>query len=411
MGQDANPARRVLQVTCEGLEGGFCLFAALRWTSEILKYPLNHPHTCELSEAETEDRMPAEIAVPTPQGKRADLSLPYPPSVVDRFMAWADRLPGPVWAFYLALLVLLILVINGITWLDESVPFGTFDLYRTSVPFYPVAVLALMHYLNRVAQQAHATFRPAWGGSRAEYAVSEYELTTLPWRWTWVVLGLSLLFTAAYTAFTPYLTDAFQRSPALFVVDLAIYMVSFGMIAVFVYHTLHQLHRVSRIHARAKNVNLFLPAPLYAFSGLTAQTGMGLLLLDYFGVLTDPATFENPALTALTIGTALVAVAAFVWPLRGMHHRIVLEKRRLRAEANARLEATIQQVYGRADTHDLKGMYQLNQLMMSLVATREVLDGIPTWPWETSTLTAFLTAFLLPLAVGIIARLVGEFLA
>ncbi|MDI6876272.1 MAG: hypothetical protein QMC96_05810 [Methanomicrobiales archaeon] len=45
--------------------------------------------------------------------------------------------------------------------------------------------------------------------------------------------------------------------------------------------------------------------------------------------------------------------------------------------------------------------------MMSLVAMREVLDSIPTWPRETPPLMAFLTAFLLPLAVGIIAGLVG----
>ncbi|MDI6719620.1 MAG: hypothetical protein QMD46_08430 [Methanomicrobiales archaeon] len=177
--------------------------------------------------------------------------------MVDRFMAWAGRLPGPARAFYLALLVLLIPVINGIAWLDGPVPIGTFGLYRTSIPFYPVAVLAFMHYLNRMAQQARATFRPAWGGSKAEYAVSEYGLTTLPRGRTWVVLGLALLFTAVSAMFTPCLTDAIQRSPALFVVDLAICTVSFGMIAVSVYHTLHQLLRISRIHARAKNVNLF----------------------------------------------------------------------------------------------------------------------------------------------------------
>jgi hypothetical protein len=50
---------------------------------------------------------------------------------------------------------------GGVTWLDGWAPFGTFDLYRTSVPFYPVSVLALTHYLNRVAHRALAAFRPA----------------------------------------------------------------------------------------------------------------------------------------------------------------------------------------------------------------------------------------------------------
>lgn len=67
-----------------------------------------------------------------------------------------------------------------------------------------------------------------------------------------------------------------------------------------------------------------------------------------------------------------------------MHNRIVSEKKRLRAEANMRLEATIQQVYRCADTQDLIGIVQLNKLLASLVTTREVVEKIPTWPWETS---------------------------
>ncbi len=167
---------------------------------------------------------------------------------------------------------------------------------------------------------------------------------------------------------------------------------------------------VSLIHASAKNVNLFQLTPLYAFSSLTAETGMGLLLLNYFSILTDPATFVNPALYGLTVFTSLVAVGCFVLPLRGMHDRIASEKKRLRAEANTRLEATIQEVYRRADSQNLTGIYQLNQLMTSLVMTREVLAKIPTWPWETGTLMGFISAFLLPFVVNLIIVLLEQFL-
>jgi len=200
--------------------------------------------------------MATEIGVSTPPPERADLNVPYPPGIVDRFMAWADRLPGPVWSFYLVLLVVLIVIVNGVSWLDGSAQFGTFDLYRTSVPFYPVCVLALMHYLNRVAHRALAAFRPALGASEAEYGRFEYELTTLPRRRTWGALGLSLLFTAAFTLFPRNLADAFGRSPWLVGVDVAIYVIVFGLVTVFVYHTLRQLRMVSLIHASAKNVNL-----------------------------------------------------------------------------------------------------------------------------------------------------------
>lgn len=320
----------------------------------------------------------------------------YPPSVVDRFMAWADRLPGPISLFYSLLLLVLIVIFNGITWLEGSAQFGTFDLYRTSVPVYVVAALGLMHYLNRLAQRSLAAFRPALGASEDEYARFEYQLTTLPRRRTWAALGLSLLFTVAYVLFTPNLTNMFRHLPWLIVVEIAFYVVVFALITVFVYHTLHQLRMVSLIHASAKNVNLFQTTPLYAFSGLTAQTAISLLLLNYFSILTDPATFVNPALNGLTIFTSFIALAFFVLPLMGMHDRLVAEKKRLRAEANTRFEATIQEIYRRADSQNLAGIDQLNQLMTSLVTTRAELAKISTWPWEVGTLTGFISAFLLP---------------
>jgi hypothetical protein len=129
---------------------------------------------------------------------------------------------------------------------------------------------------------------------------------------------------------------------------------------------------------------------------------MGLLLLNYFSILPDPATFTNPALLRLTIFASLAAVACFVLPLKGMHDRIVLEKKRLRAEVNTRLEAAIQQIYRRADTQDLTGIDQLHQLLASLITAREVVDKIPTWPWDLGALTGFLSAFLLPFVIRVI---------
>jgi hypothetical protein len=342
-------------------------------------------------------------------GTLDDVNAPCQPSVADRFMAWMERLPGPVWSFYLVLLALLIVIINGVTWLDGTAPFGTFSLYRTSVPFYPVLSLALVHHLNGVARRALAAFRPAMGVSDSEYAQIECELTTMPRRGTWIALGLSLLFTAAYTLLTPDSGEVFSSSAWLFVVDLVIYAIVFGFITIFVYHTVHQLRMVSRIHAGAKEVSLFQSTPLYAFSKLTAQSGIGLLLLNYFSYLTDPATLVNPALIALVVTASLLAVACFVWPLIGMHERLVSEKKRLNAEASTRLEATMQEVFRRADAHDLAQMGQLNQLVASLITTRDELAKISTWPWESRTLAGFISVFLLPLLVRLSTMLL-EFL-
>ena len=352
--------------------------------------------------------MPTELIESSSVPEHVDGYPPYPASVVDRFLAWVDRLRIPAWFFYLALLTALIIIFNGLAWIDGTVQFPTFDLYRSSVAVYPVASLALVHYLNQVARRSLAAFRPALGVGESEYERLEYMLVTLPRRGTWATLALSLLFTAVYINFTPYLAALFRRLPWITIVESLFYVFVFGMIAVFLYHIIRQLRMVSLIHASATNVNLFRPTPLYAFSNLTAQTGISLLLMNYFGVLTDPATFENLALITLTIAASLVAILCFILPLRGMHDRIVVEKNRLRAQYSSRLEATIDQLYARADSQDLAGVDRLNQLMVSLVTTREIIENIPTWPWEPGTLMTFVSVVLLPFVVRLIVGLVDQ---
>ena len=334
---------------------------------------------------------------------------PYPASDVDRFLSWVDGLRLPAWSFYLLLLAALIILFNGLAWIDGSLPFFTFDGYRSSVAVYPVASLALVHYLNGVARRALAAFRPALGVEESEYQRLGYMLVTLPRRGTRITLALSLLFTAIYIFYTPYLVALFSRSPGIAVIESVVYVFCFGMIAVFIYHTIRQLRMVSRIHAAATNVNLFRRTPLYAFSNLTAQTGISLLMMNYFGVLTDPATFENLALIGLTIGASLVAILCFVLPLRGMHNQIVAEKNRLRTECTTRLEAAIEDLYARADSQDLAEAEGLNQLLAGLVTTCSIIDQIPTWPWKPGTLMTFVSVFLLPIIIELIFVIVGRF--
>ena len=130
--------------------------------------------------------------------------------------------------------------------------------------------------------------------------------------------------------------------------------------------------------------------------------------MNWFGIVTDPATFENIALIALTSVASFIAVVCFVIPLQGMHNRIAAEKKRLRAEANARLEATIQQQYHHVDLQDLAEAEPLNRQLASLVTTREIIDKIPTWPWEPKTLTGFISALLFPLVVRSIIEVISR---
>jgi hypothetical protein len=345
---------------------------------------------------------------PSSTGK-AD-SEPYAPSLVDRFMAWVEGLPGPAGAYYVALLSVLIVIVNGVGWIDGSQTLGSFDLYRSSVPAYPVFVVVLMRYLNGAARRALAEFRPALGVGDVERRRLAYGLTHLPARGTAIAMAVSVPFTVAYSLFALRLGGVFPRSPWLAAADTAIYLIVFALIAVFVYHTVHQLRMVSLVHASATDVSLFRRDPLYAFSKYTAQTGICWLLLNYFSIVTDPATFVNPALLGLAVVASLVALACFIVPLLGMQRRIALEKRRHLAETNARLEATIDRIHRHAREEAPARTDELHHLLTSLVAARDVVAEIPTWPWRPGTVTGFFTVFLLPLAVSFLRVLLAQYL-
>ena len=55
-------------------------------------------------------------------------------------------------------------------------------------------------------------------------------------------------------------------------------VVAIGSVSVLLYHTIHQLQQVHRINALAGKIDLFNAAPLHAFAGLTARTGISLAL-------------------------------------------------------------------------------------------------------------------------------------
>jgi hypothetical protein len=354
-----------------------------------------------MSDARTEDLATADVrADPRASTAADDRARPYPPSVVDRYLAWAERLPVGLITLYSAVFVAIAILANVVTWIGDPDAVGTIDVYRTSLGFYLVFPLALMHFLNAVARDALARFHPAMDIDDDRYARFEYELTTLPASTTWIVIALSLAFTVAFAWFTPSFTDAIGSAPWVAAFDALLYSLVWVSIGAFLYHSYRQLRTVSHIHEAATHIDLFQPAPLYSFSWLTARTGMGLMILNAYSILTDPATFVNPALFGLVVFAWIIAGAAFVLPLQGMHRRLEAEKQSLLARANAQLGAAIPKLFDPAAPVSTTEAERLGSLLPSLITTRDVISRLPTWPWDSGVVVRFVTTALLPLAAA-----------
>jgi len=269
------------------------------------------------------------------------------------------------------------------------------------VAFYPVAALAAIHYLDRTAGRAFDLFQPALGGSETEAACLRYELTTLPARETWIVGATGLAFFSLVMLIGSPLRLGMGSGIFYWT---GVTFAGMGFVTTFelLYHTLRQLRLVSRIHDSAENLDLFHLSPLYSFSALTARTGLVFVLILCFDLVVNPETLRNLALVGLNVAILLLAVACFVLPLQGMQRRIAAEKRRLEWDVNQHIKAMVQHLYGRVEGLDVHDADPVNKTITSLLATRELIAKIPTWPWRSETSTVFFSALTLPVVVFLI---------
>jgi hypothetical protein len=87
-----------------------------------------------------------------------------------------------------------------------------------------------------------------------------------------------------------------------------------------------------------------------------------------------------------------------------MHRRIAAETDRLEAETGERIRATIADLHRHVDQHKLDNADALNKTLSSLALERQLLERMPTWPWQTDTFRGFLTALVLPIVLWLITR-------
>jgi len=339
-------------------------------------------------------------------------AYPYPPSWLDRFTEWVERLPGRSWVFYPALGLVLAFVSTVVQWGDGSYPIGTFNALHIWVAVQVPYLLALTRYLDGAAEAALRNFRPALKVSEEEYAELRYRLTTVPARPT--LLG-SLAGVAVTVLLLPLMPQyfpllGFSTGPSS-VIAYGFFFLILGVAGAVVYHIIHQLRLVSHIYDEQAIVNLFDLSPLYAFSGLTSQTAVALLIYDYMWFATAPVMLSQPVGIGFGIFYSVVAIVAFVWPLLGIHGRLVQEKQRLLRENSQRLEAMFAELYGRVDAGELHSIDELRVTMASLESGQSMLNRIPTWPWRSETLRGLVSALLLPLVMFVLQFVLQRFFA
>jgi len=324
-------------------------------------------------------------------------------SWVDRLTEAVDRSPLPPWLVYLLFFAVLLAVLVG---LAGPLLTAYFPIYFLAA-VWAVFPLALVHHLDRVSARALDQFRPVCDLNDAEAERLRLELTTMPAAST----ALASLAGAAFIWFF-YLTNRSLFDPILgstvqFVVGMSVNTFCFALLAVLLYHTVRQLRMVSRIYARLQRLDLFNLSPLYGFAALTARTSIAWAAALYFSLALNPPLLRSGIAMGAVLLQASLVLGAFAWPLFGIHRRILREKELALARVGQSLHRAIEELNRRSSSKSLAGMDALNKMIMSLVAGREVLMKVPTWPWSPGTPVAVGSALLLPVGLFVVERLLA----
>lgn len=341
----------------------------------------------------------------------SDPARPYAPSWLDLLFDALAALPGPTWLAYLLLTIPSAVLANSAIWLSGLRPLGEPEPAAVFWGIATIGLLAASRRLKVVAGAAFDAFRPALGTGIVDPERARYELTVMPSRPTLVLTVLAFVITPWYYAADPVGSQVVGLTPLGLVPRVISEGATSAILFGILYQAVRQMRTVGRLHDAADRVDPFRPAPLYAFSRLTAQAGFVLIGFNALGLVANPAILNSSIGVAFiipwTIAFSLIAIAIFAVPLLGMHRRLVATKLQLQGDAEERLKAILGELNRDVDARDLARADALQKTLSSLLQQREVLAKLPTWPWSSGTIRGFGSALLLPLVIFMLQRVLA----
>jgi hypothetical protein len=158
--------------------------------------------------------------------------------------------------------------------------------------------------------------------------------------------------------------------------------------------------RMSRIAQKLSRIDLFDLSPLAPFTqqGLT-NAFLLIGLLSIWSLTMFETGFEQMMIMNGSIGLVLIALA-LLSPVRGVHRRIRQSKEAALRWVNGEISRQLN-AFENSDTGRTSGE------MADLVAYRGLVQGVPEWPFTTSTYTRLILYAFIPVvswSIGIVAE-------
>ena len=338
----------------------------------------------------------------------AGVTKPSMPSFVDRFLTFVQQLPVPYWLTYLTFFILQSGLNHVLAWIDGWLPVYGFNPILLIFPLWLWGPLAIMTYLDLISEEVLSSFSPLLDIDEERLRDLKSKFTMMPAR---DVILSGLIWAILYIILTLLTYDAFYEQYGLgkliTVVLILEGLINFSISSAIYNHSLRQLWLVNQTVKMVKRFNLFHLDPVYAFSHLTARTGISWMIFLGLTLLMYPIRLATGLVLAIWLFQVLLAVAAFALPLQFVNYHLVTEKRRLLAALHLRVKMTLERLHQIVDENKPGKAEQLKGALALLHTEREIITDIPTWPWRVGTLTGFLSAIVLPIIL-LFAQIVIE---
>jgi hypothetical protein len=221
---------------------------------------------------------------------------------------------------------------------------------------------------------------------------------------------LGIFFTFTFFALQYGKPFDLAEEPITVILGVPVLSMAFAGTTALLYHSLHQLRVIGRVHRYIESIEVLDLDRLHAFAGVTAATGVALLALGYIGVLLNPDPLSNPQVIAWSAVTTAAAVACFFGPLFGIRGLIAAEKSRRLETVNRLLDQALSYLHRRVEEGDLADADAVNKDISSLLAERDVLARISTWPWAPETIRGFSAAIVIPIGLWLVFRFLEQVL-
>lgn len=345
---------------------------------------------------------------------RSMTDRPYQPSFVDRLIDWIDRLPGPAPAFYLVGYLIVEVVLHVGLWIDGAFEVGTIDPEWALNGVWVWLSLMWIHYLESVARRSLEGFAPLLKDKPSEYEALRYRMLEMPARPVlWMTLIAATLLGIG-VATDPAIVYEGLSHPIAIVLLAPIMIFAYSVSTALVYFTVRLLRSVTYAYSLVDDVNVVHQRPLYAFSNLTMQSGFmwlfvaNLTMASILFVEEEAGGLRIVDYSFVAVGV-VIAFAAFILPLRGIHRRLGEAKNDLIEENAAAVERTRLKLYAALDREDHPEVESFDRGLSSLFRLKEELHDIQTWPWRPGTLRTFMTAVVLPLLIWVAQQFLTDY--